>query len=90
MGKDDISFSRKYYLTPKRKMKDDLSQKSTRKYDIFFKRSEKIIFSKRTAPGHDPSWTIWTGGIFFPKNMVFFPWTENERGVTFLKKYTET
>ena len=23
---------------------------------------------------------------FFPENMVFFPWTENERGTTFLKK----
>ena len=28
--------------------------------------------------------------VLFPENMVFFPWTENERGVTFLKKYTET
>ena len=26
---------------------------------------------------------------FFPENMVFFPWTENERGVTFPKKYME-
>ena len=28
--------------------------------------------------------------VFFPENMVFFPWTENEGGMTFLKKYTET
>ena len=28
--------------------------------------------------------------VFFPKNMLFFSWMENERGVTFLKKYTET
>ena len=27
---------------------------------------------------------------FFPGNMVFFPWTKNERAVTFLKKYSET
>ena len=27
---------------------------------------------------------------FFPENMVFFPWTENEGGMTLLKKYTET
>ena len=33
--KDYISFFRKYDLTPRRKMKDDLSQKkNTRKYDI--------------------------------------------------------
>ena len=28
--------------------------------------------------------------VFFPENMVFFLWTENNRGITFLKKYTET
>ena len=49
-----------------------------------------MVFSKRIAPGHDIFCTIWKGGIFFPENMVFFPWTENERGVIFLKKYTET
>ena len=27
---------------------------------------------------------------FFPGNMVFFPWTKNERAVAFLKKYSET
>ena len=30
-----IFFSRKYDLSARRKMKDDLSQKNTRKYDIF-------------------------------------------------------
>ena len=28
--------------------------------------------------------------VFFPENVVFFPWTEDEGGVIFLKKYTET
>ena len=28
--------------------------------------------------------------VFFPENMVFFPRTENERKMTFLKKYSET
>ena len=38
---------------------------------------------------HDGAWSClhylekW---YFFPENMVFFPWTENERGTTFLKK----
>ena len=53
-------------------MKDDLSQKNTRKYNIFFKRSEMMVFSKRTALGHDISCIIWKDGIFFPKNMIFF------------------
>ena len=48
-------------------MKDDLSQKNTWKYDIFFKRSEAMVFSKRVAPGHDLSCIIWKDGIFFPK-----------------------
>ena len=71
IGKDDISFSRKYDLTPRQKMKDDLSQINTQKYDIFFKCSEKMVFSKRIAPGHDLSCTIWKGGIFFPKTWYF-------------------
>ena len=90
IGKYDIYFSRKYDLTPRRKMKDDLSQKNTRKYGIFFKCSEKMVFSKRTEPGHDLSCTSWKGGIFFQKTCFFFPCTENERGMTFPGKYTET
>ena len=56
----------------RRKMKDDLSQKNTRKYDIFFKLSEKMVFPKRAGPAHDPSCIIWKDGIFFPENMMFF------------------
>ena len=60
-------------------MKDDLSQKkNTRKNDIFFKCSEKMVFSKRTALGHDISCIIWKDGIFFPENMIFFPLRESE------------
>ena len=88
IGKDDISFSRKYDLTPRQKMKDDLSQINTQKYDIFFKCSEKMVFSKRIAPGHDLSCTIWKGGIFFPKTW-YFSWTENGGGMSFLKKCTK-
>ena len=64
-------------LQHRRKMKDDLSQKITQKYDIFFKLSEKMVFSKRAAPGHDLSRIIWKDGIFFPENMIFFPWAES-------------
>ena len=47
------------------KMKDDLSQKNTRKY-IFFKCSEKMA-----VPGHDPSCTIWKD-VFFPRKHDIF------------------
>ena len=55
---------------------DDLSQKNTWKYDIFFKRSETMVFSKRVAPGHDLSCIIWKDGIFSPKTRYFFPGQE--------------
>ena len=89
IGKDDISFFRKYDLTPGREMKDDLSQKNIRsekEIQIFWKDG---LFKKDRAG----TWSFlyylerW---YFFPKNMVFFPWSENERRMTFLKKYTET
>ena len=53
-------------------MEDDLFQKNTRKYDIFFTSSEKKVFSKRAALGHDLSCIIWKDGIFFPKTWYFF------------------
>ena len=61
----------------RRKMKDDLSQKNARKY-IFIKLSEKMVFSKRSALGHDISCIIWKDGIFFTEN-IFFPWAGRER-----------
>ena len=60
-------------------MKDDLSQKNTRKYGIFFKCSEKMVFSKRTEPGHDLSCTSWKGGIFFRKTCFFSLYGKRER-----------
>ena len=41
------------------------------KYDIFVKCSEKMVFSKRTTPGHGISCTIWKGGIFYRKHGIF-------------------
>ena len=56
----------------RQKMKDDLSQKNKRKYDIFFKLSKKVVFAKRAAQGHDLSCIIWRkDGIFFPKTYFF-------------------
>ena len=83
IGKDDISFSRKYDLTPRQKMKDDLSQINTQKYDIFFKCSEKMVFSKRIAPGHNLSCTIWKVGIFLPKACYFFHGRKTGEGWAF-------
>ena len=72
-------FPENMILQHRRKMKDDLSQKITQKYDIFFKLSKKMVFSKRAAPGHDISCIIWKDGIFPPENMIFFPWAGSER-----------
>ena len=85
-----IFFPENMMLPPDEKWKMVFLKKNTRKYDIYFKYSENMVFSKRIAPGHDIFCTIWKGVIFSPENMVFFSWTENERGVIFLKKYTET
>ena len=65
--KDDIFSPENMILPLRQKMKDDLSQKNTRKYDIFFKCSEKMVFSKRIAVGHDLSCIIWKDGTFSPK-----------------------
>ena len=82
IGKDDISFSRKYDLTPRKWMMIFL-KKDTQKYDIFFKCSEKMVFSKRITPGHDLSCTIWKGSLFFPKTWYFFPgWKMREGDVS--------
>ena len=52
-------------------MTDDLFQKNTRKYDIFFRSSEKKVFSKRAAPGHDLSFIMWKDGFFSQKQYFF-------------------
>ena len=48
-----------------------------------FKYSEKMVFSKRIAPEHDLSCTIWKGGIFFPKTWYFFPGRKTKEGWPF-------
>ena len=49
-------------------MKDDLSQKNTWKYDIFFKCPEKMVFPKKMALEHDLScYIIWKDDISFSR-----------------------
>ena len=79
LGKIIFIFPENMILRFRRKMNDDLYQKNIRKYDIFFKHSKKMVFSKRAALGYDLSCIIWKDGIFFPENMIFFPWAERER-----------
>ena len=80
-------FPENMILHLRRKMKDDLSQKNTRKYDVFFKLSEKMVFSKRVAPGHDLSCITWKDGIFSRKHDIFSLGRRSE--TTLLKKYME-
>ena len=77
-GKMIFLFPENIILFFRRKMKNDLSQKSTWKYDILFKCSEKMVFPKKSL------WNI----IFlvvsvkmiflFPENVIlFFTWKHN-------------
>ena len=72
IGKDHVSLSRKHDLNLRQKMKDDLFQKNTRKYDILFGPPEKKVFSKRAAPGHDLYVLSGKMVFFFSKTRYFF------------------
>ena len=80
-------FPENMILHLRRKMKDDLSQKNTWKYDVFFKLFEKMVFSKRGRAG---TWSFlyylerW---YFFPKTWYFF--LNRKWETIFLKKYME-
>ena len=70
-GKIIFLFPENMILLPERKMKDDLSQKNTWKCDdIFFRCSEKLVFSK-IALEYDLSCIIWKDGIFSRKYDIF-------------------
>ena len=71
-GKTIFLFPENMILYLTRKMKDDPSQKNTRKYDIFFKLSEKMVFPKKAAPADDLSCIIRKDDIFYPKTWYFF------------------
>ena len=71
-------FPKNMILFFRQKMKDDLSQKNIRRYAVFFKCSEKMIFPKKLH------WNIvflvlsekWY--FCLPENMIFFLWMEND------------
>ena len=69
-GKIILLFPENMILPLRRKIKDDLSQKIHGNMTYSFKRSEKMVFSKRAALGHDLSCIIWTDGIF-PRKHIF-------------------
>ena len=62
-------------------------KKNTRKYDISFKCSEKMVFAKWFALGHDLSCIIWKDGIFSQKHGIFS--LGEKRGAIIFKEYME-
>ena len=81
--KDDIFFEN-MILFLRQERKDDLSQKNIWKYDIFFKCSENLVFSKNCIE-------IWSFSYYLEKLYFFFPKTwsyslEAKWKMNFLKK----
>ena len=72
IGKDDISFSGKYDLTPYTENERWSFLKNTWRCDIFFRPSEKMVFPKRAASAHELPCIIWKDGICFSKTWPFF------------------
>ena len=71
-GKMIFLFPENMILFFRRKMKDDLSQKNTWKYDIFFKCSEKMVFPKKSH--WNMIFLVLSGKMIFlfPENMILF------------------
>ena len=72
-GKITFLFPKSIILLFRRKMKDDLSQKNTRKYDIFLKCSEKTVFPKKSH-GSMIFLVVLSGKIIFvfARNRILF------------------
>ena len=64
-GKMMFLFPENVILHLRRNMKDDLSQKNTRKYDIFIKIFEKMVFSRRAG--------TWSFLYYLEERWYFFP-----------------
>ena len=86
IGKDDISFCRKYDLSRQTENERWSFLKNTRKSDIFLKPSEIMGLPKRATPAHGLSCTTWKDGIF-SENMIIFAWAESKRRP---RKYMKT
>ena len=86
-GKMIFIFPESMILFFRRKMKDDLSQKNTWKYDVFFKCSKKVIFPKKSR--QKMIFLVSSGkmALLFLENMMFF--LGGKWKMIFLKKYME-
>ena len=84
IGKDYISFSRKYDLTSRRKMKDDLSQKKIHGNMIFTLNVLKR-WSFQEGSRRDMIFLVLPGKVvfFFPKTWYFFPGRKTRVGRPF-------
>ena len=69
------------------KMKDELSQESPRKFNIFFRCFEKMIFSKRPRQNIKFVYYLERWSLFLWKHNIFS--FDRKRKIIFLKKYTE-
>ena len=78
IGKDNISFSWRYDLATWTENERWSLSKNTRKYDIFFRLSEKMAFPKG-PPWHNIFLVLSGKMVFFPENIIFFPREESER-----------
>ena len=70
-GKMIFVFPENMILFFRHKRKDDLSQKNTWKYDIFFKCSEKMVFPKKFAWTWSFLWYLERVYFFFPENLIY-------------------
>ena len=87
-GKMIFLFSENMILPLDGKWKMIFVKKNTRKYDIFFKCSEKMVFSKEIITlGYDLYCIIWKDGIFSQKHDISS--LEGKWEASFSKKYME-
>ena len=87
-GKMIFLFSENMILPLDGKWKMIFVKKNTRKYDIFFKCSEKMVFSKEIITlGYDLYCIIWKDGIFSRKHDISS--LEGKWEASFSKKYME-
>ena len=86
IGKYDISFSRKYDLIPRSKMKDDRSTKKTKKHgNMIFSSNVLKRWSFQRGPRWDMIFAALSGNVvlFFPKTSFFFPGRKTREGWPF-------
>ena len=87
VGKDYISVFRKYILPLGRKMKDELFQQNTWKYDIFFRCFERWSFQKDHTGTWDFLYYLERWYLFLRKHNIFS--LDRKWKMIFLKKYSE-